>query len=261
MDDRFRERRRSIFRLRGRRRGGLVFVAVLVVAAAVLFVWLRSSDVFAVRRITATATECVTQQQIADATSGALGVSLLRVSTKSIKDTLAALPYVRSVEVYRDFPNTLEVRVVEYQPVARLQAADGAAWFVSEDGRVLEKAGSSSRPSLPVVVPATPVTPVAGEQLPTAVVEALPVVSLLRESGVRHGAQASLAALKEVGISAGGEVTIKLSNGIELRLGSPTQLEYKLTVAADIIQQCLRDEKQVEYVDVSVPERAAVKPK
>ncbi len=96
-----------------------------MVAAAGLFLWLRSSSVFAVNTVVATATERVTREEIVEATSAAMGVSLLRLSTGAIEEALSALPYVRSAEVYRSFPNGLEVRVVEYEPVARVQASQG----------------------------------------------------------------------------------------------------------------------------------------
>jgi hypothetical protein len=50
-----------------------------------------------------------------------------------------------------------------------------------------------------------------------------------------------------------------LDGGTELRLGTPTDLEQKMTVAADIIQQYLRDGKTLEYVDASAADRVAVK--
>ena len=74
-----------------------------------------------------------------------MGVSLLRVSTGEVKKALAALPYVRSVDVYRVFPNTLEIELVEYEPLARVQASEGNVWLVSDDGRVLERVDASPR--------------------------------------------------------------------------------------------------------------------
>jgi hypothetical protein len=52
-----------------------------------------------------------------------------------------------------------------------------------------------------------------------------------------------------------------LDGGAELRLGDPVELKDKLTVAAQIIEQYLRDGKQLLYVDVSVPSRAVAKPR
>jgi cell division protein FtsQ len=255
MDDRIRDRRRSVNQQRGRRRAIPIAILILVIVAAGLFLWLRSSSVFAVKIITATATEHVGKDEIAQAASPALGVSLLRVSTGAIEDALGALPYVRSADVYRDFPSTLEIRVREYEPMARVQASPGDLWLVSDDGRVLEKVTPPRGYSLPLVIPATSLTLGPGGQLPEEVVAALPVVGLLEEGDLT----ADLPDVKQVDVTAAGEVGLTLADNTQLRLGRPVELERKLKVAADIFKQNLKAGKQLEYVDVSVPERVAVK--
>jgi cell division protein FtsQ len=254
MDRRVRERRRSINRQRGHRRATLVLVFAIVLVLAALFLWLRSSDVFAVRHITSTALEHVTPGEISRATAEARGVSLLRLSTGAIEKNLAALPYVRSAEVHRRFPDTLEITLVEYEPVARLQAGNGDVWLVAGNGRALEKTASTG---LPLVVPPAPVQPVAGAVIPSALVAALPVASLLAEKDVAG----SLPPVGRITVSATGQVTVVLKDGAELRLGDPTQLKQKLTVATSIIEQYLRDGRQPVYVDTSVPDRVAVNAK
>ncbi len=257
MDERIRDRRRLVSRQRGRRRAWLVVPLVLLVMAAVLFVWLRSSSVFAVKAITATVTERVSEEDISAATASALGVNLLKLSTAPIEKALLALPYVRSAEVYRGFPHTLEVQLVEYQPVARMQTPDGQMWLVSEDGRALERITPPRGYSLPLVVPVNPTSPVAGSMVSEEIVAALPVVTLLMSKNVGD----NMPDAKRVLVASAGEVTVALADGSELRLGPPTELEQKLMVAGEIFQQCLRDGKQLDYVDVSVPSRPAVKPK
>jgi cell division protein FtsQ len=255
MDKRIRDRRRSVNRERGRRRAGLALIVALVLIAVVLFLWLRSSDVFAVREVTVTTPQRVTEEEIAGATAGALGVSLLRLSTGSIEEALLTLPYVRSAEVYRRFPNTLDVRLEEYEPIARLQVQSGAIWLVTEDGRALEKAAPPRGSGLPLVVPAGTVSPVAGEQLSEVIVDALPLAVLLHTEEIGD----KLPAVERIVLSAGGSITIELKGGAELRLGDTTGLERKLTVAIRIFQQCLSHDETVEYVNVTVPERPAVK--
>jgi hypothetical protein len=44
-------------------------------------------------------------------------------------------------------------------------------------------------------------------------------------------------------------------------LGTTDDLEQKLNAAVDAIERYMKDGKQWEYVDVSVPTRPAVKPK
>jgi cell division protein FtsQ len=255
MDRRVRERRRSVSRQRGRRRGSLVCVFALVLAIVALFVWLRSSDVFAVRRVVATTTEHVTAEDISRVTSDARGASLLQLSTETIERNLMALPYVCSAEVHRRFPDTLDVRLVEYEPVARLQDRSGGVWLVAEDGRVLELGPVSAAPELPLVVAADKLSLLAGDRVPNAILDALPLVALLQSTEFAG----SLPAIDRIAVSSVGDVAVRLTGGEELRLGSPTELKQKLTVVGDIITQYLRDGRQIRYVDASVADRVAVK--
>jgi cell division protein FtsQ len=257
MDDRIRDRRRSVRQGRGRRRAIPIIVLIILVAAGGTFLWLRSSSVFAVKTVTATATERITREDIAGATAPAVGVSLLRVSTGEVKKALAALPYVRSVEVYRDFPNTLEIELVEYEPLARVQASEGNVWLVSDDGRVLERVTPPRGYSLPLVIPAMSITLELGTQAPGEIIAALPVVRELLSGDVAD----KLPDVKQVDVNAAGEVGLTLADGSQLRLGTTDDLEQKLNAAVDAIERYVKDGKQWEYVDVSVPTRPAVKPK
>jgi cell division septal protein FtsQ len=255
MDKRVRERRRLVSRERGRRRAGLIFVCVLAVVAVALLLWLRSSAVFAVERVSVPVTHHVTQEQVAAAVSPARGVSLLKLSTGSIEKNLKALPYLRSIHVYRQFPNSLQIRLEEYEPVARLRTADGKGWLVADDGRLLEKVGLQGASPLPLIVAAGQFAAQEGGTVPQAVVAALPVVLMLQKPEVG----ATLPAVEQISVSAGGEVVVQFQGGIRLRLGVPSDLEQKMMVASAIIQQHLRDGKSLEYVDASAPDRLAVK--
>lgn len=255
MDRRVRERRRLVNREHGRRRAGLIFLCVLAVVAVALFLWLRSSAVFAVEEVSAPVTHHITQEQIADAVSAVRGVSLLKVSTGAIEKTLEALPYVRSIHVYRRFPNRLEIRLQEYEPVARVRAGDGKVWLVANDGRLLEKTGAQGASPLPLIIPAERFAGQAAATAPLIVVATLPVALLLQTSEVAS----ILPPVEQVSVSSGGDVVVHLQGGTQLRLGAPTDLKQKMMVAAKIIQDYLRDGKTLEYVDASAPDRVAVK--
>jgi cell division septal protein FtsQ len=251
MDKKVRERRQSINRERGRRRVAIIVACLAIAVAAGLFLWLRSSDVFAVERVTADAVAHVSQEQIDAATANVQGESLLALSVDPIEEELAALPYVRSARVLRRFPNTLYVRIVEHEPAARVKASDGSVWLVSEDGRVLEKKAGGG---LPLFVPASELDLEPGAYLPPMVAAALPIGLLLEETDTAQ----SLPALHHVSIALTGEVVMHLARGAELRLGEPTELKRKLMVASVMFQQYLRDGKRINYVDASVPDRVAV---
>jgi hypothetical protein len=70
-----------------------------------------------------------------------------------------------------------------------------------------------------------------------------------------------LPAVERITVSMAGDVAVRMAGQTELRLGAPVELEQKLTVAAGVIAQCLKDEKIIEYLDVTVLDRVAVKAK
>ncbi len=253
MDRKVRERRQVVSRERGRRRAGWIVVAACLLIALGLFLWLRSSDVFAVKRVTSTALEHVSTQEVERATAEARGVSLLRLGLNGVEKKLLQLPYVRSATLHRAFPNTLEVTLEEYQPAACVQATDGARWLVSDDGRVLEKKTDAA---LPLIVPESRLDLEPGGKLPQIVAQALPITAALADPAVAD----VLPKVTKITVSSGGDVTLQLSGPIELRLGDPQQsLKQKLKVAGTIVQQYLRDGKVLSYVDARVPDRPAVK--
>jgi cell division protein FtsQ len=255
MDRRLRARRRSVSRERGRHRAGAVFLVVLVVAAAALFLWSRSSDVFAVRTVTANATEHVTPAQISQAVSSAVGANLLALSTGTLEEALERLPYVQSAQVYRAFPHGLEVRVVERLPAARVETAARSMWLVAEDGTWLEEAPGGSGTALPLVVTGSETSAEAGATAPAAVVVALPVALLLEAPVLAD----RLPETDRILVSPGGEVVVRFQDGMEIRLGIPTDLDQKLMVSAELVERYLRDGRRIEYVDASAADRVAVK--
>jgi hypothetical protein len=122
---------------------------------------------------------------------------------------------------------------------------------------VLEGTDVASLADLPLVVPEGLATLAPGEQAPKAVAATLPLGSLLTAKDVGG----RLPAVDRVIVTSGGYITVKLVEGMELRLGDATELRRKLNAAADTLKQCLQNGQVLEYIDVRVPERAAVKPK
>lgn len=256
MDERLRQRRRGVARDRGRFRARVLGALLLAAFLAAGFLWLRSSDVFAVRRVILPVTERVTAGEMLAAVTPASGRSLLSVPTDELQRRLAALPYVRGAAVYRRFPDRLEVRLEEYRPFVRVQGRDGRRWLASEDGRVLEEAGAVL-PELVLLLPEADLLPEPGEQLPAQLRSALPVVARLDDSGFWPPAHP--VALIRVGLA--GEGTLVLAGGGEVRLGEMTQLDEKLMVARKLLEEYSRAGRSLEYLDVYLPERPVAKEK
>lgn len=278
MDEKVRRRRRLVQRERGQGRALVVLLVVLALAGVGIFVWLRSADVLAVERVTVTPVKHVSLAQVAEVTATYRGRSLLRISVDKVAQQLSALPYVRSATVHRRFPDTLEVQLEEYEACARVKGGDGAVYLAAVDGKILARGEVTSDPSqqtgagageevadLPLIIPTPAPVLKVGSFAPAVVRQALPVAVALRttadETGGAGAEERVFSNVAKVVVQESGDVVLVLQTGTEVRLGEPTNLEAKLTVATAVLKRYLKANKELLYVDVRSPERVAVKEK
>ncbi len=114
----------------------LLTAAILLLPTAV-YAWGRNSSSFTIKRVEVSGTDVVSRSQVMSLLRrDYLGHNLFTVTTAAVRSSLAPLAFVAGVEVDRDFPDDLRVRVIEYEPA--LFAYAGGHWYVvATDGRVI----------------------------------------------------------------------------------------------------------------------------
>lgn len=130
-------RRHSRRRRRGRFSGLYRFFAVLaviaaVVAACVIFFRINEVSVSGHARYTA--------QEIVEASGILKGDNLVALRKGQIASTIRTkLPYIESVSLRRQLPDTVAITVRERVAVASVDSGDGR-WLISSKGKLLERA-------------------------------------------------------------------------------------------------------------------------
>lgn len=225
-------------------------LGVLVLAASalvLLYAAARYSSLFALEEVDVAGGGPAVRREVRAAVAPLEGESLISVDQGELLQRLEALPTVRSARIDRAFPHTLRIAIVPERPLAVVESGEDA-WLVSAAGRVLKTVDPE------------------GTQKP--VVQTVPGVNL--ETGTTVDAEdvrASLAALRQVPArfpervelarTEDGVVTLVLADGLEVRLGQARSLALKLAVAARVLRSMGADKVAgVDYIDVSVPERA-----
>jgi cell division protein FtsQ len=177
------------------------------------------------------------------------GQTTFTVDTDAVVKKVEQQPFVRSAEVNRHLPDGLSIRVTEYEPLAFGVARDGG-WLIARDGRVLNRARLDDwRARVPVIrLQEDKVT--AGERL-----SAEPAILVLRSVPPSFpGSIRAVDRTKESGYVA------SLHDGPSIRLGRAQDLDRKLSVAGRMLAMFSRTQQdELEYVDVTVPARPAVK--
>ncbi|MDR1449387.1 MAG: FtsQ-type POTRA domain-containing protein [Propionibacteriaceae bacterium] len=230
------ELRRSRRRRQRRRRRLAVSVAavVLLLGGAV---WLVGfSPVFAVAAVTVEGTELLTTDEVAAAAAVPLGLPMVRLDTAAVVERVRQLPAVAAAEAVRHLGGTVEIRVVERQPVygqldgaaVRLVDATGCAYAevaAVPDGLLTASLADSSdrlRAAVAVVVTALP------ETLRSS-------VTALNAASVDH-------------------IELSLASGATVLWGSADDSSFKGQVAAALVAGVA-----ASYYDVSAPNSPATR--
>jgi cell division protein FtsQ len=219
----------------------LVGLGVLALAGGAYAV-ARESSAFAVDRIEVRGASPRVAGQVRHAVAPLRGTSLLSLDGRALVQQIAALPTVVTAGYDRAFPHTLRIDVVPEQPVAVVRQG-AKAWLVSARGRVIRPIPPhGARPLTRIWIPKT--TPVAiGGFLPTnhaaAIARALALAA-------RFPAHIAFAALRREGL------VFRLRDGLELRLGDPTDVRLKLAIARAAMRHLPTG---TLYLDISVPGR------
>jgi cell division protein FtsQ len=203
-----------------------------------------TSSLFAVESVSVRgiAPEAVARE-VERTTADLVGASLLAVDAAAVERTVRALPSVAGVSVDRAFPHTLVIKIAAERPVA-VARQGSAAWLVAASGKVIRELERGTARDLPRIWLPKDVPVATGRLLPAEVVPATRAIGSAGEAGLRRG-------IKSARI-VDGQLTLVLVNGPELRLGDPSDVLLKLTVAARILPLV---DSGTAYLDVSVPER------
>lgn len=244
--------------------GGLVALALVGLVA--LFV-LRDSAVFLIESVEAEPTEHVTQTDIQNLVHVPAGSTLLNVDTDAVEAALKKDPWVADVTFERVFPHTLRIEIVEQRVEALVVMNTGSvAWYLGDadiwiqptkieaaEGQSVNDAALAQALAdgclLITDVPAT-VSPAAGS---VATDEVLDAVAAFR----RGFSEEFLSQVVSFSAASPDSITCTLKNGVEILLGSPTDIAAKETVVTRTLEQ---HPGAVTYINVRVVTDPAVRP-
>lgn len=179
-----------------------------------------ASDRWPLKRLELTAElRQVSAEQVHAAAAPHTRRGFFALSLTELRRALAALPWVEQVEVRKRWPDTVMVRLLEYQPYAIWQARQ----LVSRSGALFEVPGMASLGGLPLLYG-------PDERVAEVVNFHARAARLLEATNLR---------VVETRLSPRGSWTLVLDGGAEVVLGRE-QAEHRLTRFADTIGPLLR---------------------
>ena len=224
--------------------GRSLLAAFAIVAGIVAAYWgAFASGVFAVERVEVLGAPAEVAREVLAATDDVRGRSLVAVDADDVEGVVRALPSVAGVSIDRAFPNTLVVRIAPERAVAVARRGH-SSWLVTGAGKVIREIETGTELAFPRLWLTRGVAVRVGGTLPASYTPATKALAAAHDEKLPRRVKAVRAT--------GGELTLVLRRGPEIRLGAATDLGLKVAVATAVFRLV---DRSTGYIDVSVPER------
>jgi cell division protein FtsQ len=228
-------------------RRAAVVGATILGSLLLLYAAARETSLFAVTTIQVAGAPTEVAADTREALASVHGRSLVSVDAHELERKLARVPTIRAAAVDRAFPHALVVRVVPERPTAVYRAGT-RAWLLGADGRVIAAIEPHERARLPRIRLAEPTRPNVGGTLEAAGADV--ALRVLRALPSPFPVRVLYAETTAAG------VVVVVEDGLEIRLGEPTQIPRKLESARAVLRTLPAEERTgLGYLDVTVPDR------
>ena len=133
-----------------RERWGMVLLVTLLLGANAVFILAMNwRDSLKVQRVVVEGVNTVSAKEIVNIAQVSSHALMYAVNLAQVQDRILHHPFIKSVAVYRQLPNKLNIDLVEREPVASINC--GQLCYVDNDGMLLPCGESNKKFDLPLV--------------------------------------------------------------------------------------------------------------
>ncbi len=143
----------GVLTLAGRAMLGILALALLAGLGVGLFesyTWLTEHPFFALRTITVTGNVRLSEEEVLALAEVQPGVNSLAVNIREVEEKVLQNPWIESVSVARQFPDTLALEVKEKSPTFWMQSGE-KLYYVDAAGRAIAPVDMNRFTSLPLL--------------------------------------------------------------------------------------------------------------
>ncbi|MBR4554318.1 MAG: FtsQ-type POTRA domain-containing protein [Ruminococcus sp.] len=192
---------------------------------------------FDLKEVKVTGVTLYTNDQILAVGGVESGANLIRTNTSVIEKRLTdTLPYIKSAAVDKDYPNSLNITIVEEVKCAEIEK-DGRYYVIAESGKILEAANPEHNAKLPLVKGFSLKDPETNKKIVSEDDHKAKVLLNLLDS-IRNSGFEKITAID---ITERTDILLDYDGRIQIKLGSSIDLDYKLASLKAVIDQKLSD--------------------
>lgn len=198
-----------------------------------------------IRQIDFSGSEHLTDEELRGLTGLKGSENLVSLSGSRVFSKMTASPWIRSVSIRKEFPDTLHILVKESEPAALLEVR-GSLFIIDDRGEMLQELKDSPIPFLPVISG----VPFGKKE---NISEALNLVRAIKDKGLlfdKEHIEIVASKPKEMSVNFDGMI-VKVGEG---------DYEDKLLRLIDLEEEIERRNIHVDYIDLRFTNKAIVKP-
>ncbi len=234
----------------------------LIAVGLVTFLILSYTSTFRINNVVIEPTEHLSQEELNKIVIVDPNATLLNVDTTKIVDELKKNPWVESVDISKQFPDTLDITITERKIFAlTLIGPENVAWYIGADFHWIEPAKIDTAKDEAIREAALQMAKDSGYYLiydlsadinpePGSAVE-VPILQDVQKiaSGLSDPLKSQVLAFSA---PARDSISLRLVNGIEIAFGSAEDISAKEKVINSILE---KHENQVTYINVRNPSK------
>jgi cell division protein FtsQ len=236
---RFRLRRIAVRREEGRRRLRWFTVVGLVVGVVIIVLLLLTSPILSVRQVDVEGVVYADPDLISSVVESVKGEPILTADLDAAEKKLLAIPWVRQARVSMHLPARVTIEVVERSPIAFFRSVDGFNRVIDRDGYVLDVIEGDPTDYTPINGTGPNIS--AGQAVDQPFLGAAELINAL-PAELRSR-------LLTVTVSPEGEVSLALTNDVEVLFGRPDDFQVKLVAVVNEIKR--QGTNRYAVIDVS----------
>jgi cell division protein FtsQ len=227
----------------------LRLLAAVLVGAGLAYsgVLLWNSSLMELKRVEVAGNREVSKEELVDATRLKRGTHLVSISTENVTERVEALAWIGAARVERILPSTIRISVEERSPAAMVVAINGT-YLIDARGVVLDE---GTREVISIVdLTGEPVDP--GSQLTLPQIDHVFQIMKSIDPVIRDE-------VKQISARSVDRITLHLKSDIRILFGAAENIPEKSFAAIALVRQAAAQGRQIEYMDVRVPDRPAVR--
>ena len=173
-------------------------------------------------------------QLVQEASGLDTGVNLFRIKLSTVQKNIAKIPYINSVQVKREFPDGIAIRVTESEPIACVPFLDGAV-LIDKNGKALEKVTMDKTSNYLAIMGSEMVNFEPGEKIIVENQKKLQIILATVAEIVHNNLMGTVV---EINVEDTSSIEYKLNGGrLTVLMGASDELAYKTRFLKQILSE------------------------